>query len=313
MKYQLKSINNNMKYTFIIVLCINTLFATAQPRHTRDGQTTSNVPDLFNSIKELITKPAIFESALIQTVGKDYKTLNENELLTEIEKSNEILNTYSKKVDDFLASKPNSSYYERDRKYTIQKCHNVKYEIEQVEKTLANERSISFVYSLQKLEIKKIYIQNMLKIFPNETSLNDDISLINAFFQKVGSPQQFMKTLAGNQAKYIANLKMSPPATKDSKVESFVKNEFKKIQMDGLKYDVTKVNITRSHWIIEKNDLGIPTYQWISACMAVKTTDGKCGIATTYIRKDYAGGGTYGSQYLYTPTSIEIVPCENIN
>lgn len=302
-----------MKYTFIIVLCINTLFVTAQPRHTRDGQTTSNVPDLFNSIKELITKPAIFESALIQTVGKDYKALNENELLKEIEKSNEILNTYSKKVDDFLASKPNSSYYQKDRRSALQKCHYVKNEIEQVEKTLANERSISFVYSLQKLEIKKVFIQNMLKVFPNETSLNDDIALVNAYFQKVGNPQQFMKTLAGNQAKYIANLKMSPPATKDAKVELFVKNEFKKTQMDGLKYDVTKVNITRSNWIIEKNDLGIPTYQWISACMAIKTTDGKCGIATTYIRKDYAGGGTYGSQYLYTPTSIEIVPCENIN
>jgi len=301
-----------MKYTLIIVLCINTFFVTAQPRHTRDGQTTSNVPDLFNSIKELITKPAIFESALIQTVGKDYKALNENELLKEIEKSNEILNTYSKKVDDFLASKPNSSYYEKDRRNALQKCHYVKSEIEHVEKTLATERSISFVYSLQKLEIKKVYIQNMLKVFPNETSLNEDIALVNAYFQKVGTPEQFMKTLAGNQAKHIANLKMSPPATKDAKVELFVKNEFKKLQMDGLIYEVTLVNITRSLWTIEKNELGIPTYQWISACMAIKTNDGKCGIASTYIRKDYAGGGTYGAQYLYTPTSIEIVPCENI-
>jgi hypothetical protein len=65
-------------------------------------------------------------------------------------------------------------------------------------------------------------------------------------------------------------------------------------------------------WTIEKNDLGIPTYKWISACMAIKTKDGKCGIATTYIRKDYAGGGTYGEQFLYTPTSITIVPCSNL-
>jgi hypothetical protein len=168
------------------------------------------------------------------------------------------------------------------------------------------------VYSLQELEIYKVYTENMMKVFPNENQFKDHLKAIVEGQGKLGTPQVFMDRMEKNQQQYVQQLKMDSPAISDPALEQFVKVQFAKKQMDGLNYEVSKVNITRSMWTIEKNDLGIPTYKWISACMAIKTKDGKCGIATTYIRKDYAGGGTYGEQFLYTPTSITIVPCSNL-
>ena len=307
------AINHLNKFWILLISLMGfNQLAMAQPRQYRDGRSTVNPLEASNSVKELISKAEIFKTALIQTVGPDYQILDRNGLMKEIEKSNAILSAYTKKVDEFMASSPHESFYSNHLKSALQKSNYAKQLITKIEKDMKSERSLAMVYSLQELEIYKVYTENMMKVYPNENQFKDHLKAIVDGQVKLGTPQAFMDRMEKNQEQYVQQLKMDPPAISDPALEQFVKVQFAKRQMDGLNYEVSKVHITRSMWTIEKNDLGIPTYKWISACMAIKTKDGKCGIATTYIRKDYAGGGTYGEQFLYTPTSITIVPCSNL-
>ncbi len=294
-----------------IIVFVANINSYAQPRKYRDGSTAENPADLFSSIEELIKSPTIFKSALIETVGKDYQPLTASEFIEQIKASNSKLGEYSQKVDAFLASRPKEAFYTYEVKTAVIKSKKTIL-INQIEKNLKAEKSIAMVYHIQELEIYKVYAENMIKIYPNEQKLKDNLNEIVAAQKSFGNAEQFMSKMQANEKKYTANLKMDPPAIQDKGLEQFVKNAYQKKQMDGLQYEVTKVNITRSMWTIEKNELDIPTYKWISACMAIKTNDGKCGIATTYIRKDYEGGGAYGEPFLHTPTSITILPCENL-
>jgi hypothetical protein len=295
--------------SIIAILIISSI--NAQPRKYRDGSTVEDPAQLFLLVKELIKEPTIFKTALIKTVGDDYKVLTPDQLLEEIKKSNKILDAYAQKVDAFVASKPKESYYIYEAKGAGNKS-TVTNMIKKIEKEINVEKSAAMVYNLQELYIKKCYAENMLKIYPNDEKLKSNLTEMKTALDKFGTPEAFMAKMKTNQAKYIANLKMDAKAVQDKVLEQFIKTKFELQKMDGLSYTVSQVNITKSTWIIEKNEWDIPTHKWTSACIAIKTNDAKCGIATTMVRKDYAGGGTYGEQYLYMPNSITIIPCENL-
>lgn len=52
-------------------------------------------------------------------------------------------------------------------------------------------------------------------------------------------------------------------------------------------------------WIIQKNDLGIPTYQSLAENIyTIYKKDGKCYLGDVFIAKGYLGGGKYGRPYV---------------
>ena len=52
-------------------------------------------------------------------------------------------------------------------------------------------------------------------------------------------------------------------------------------------------------WIIQKNDLGIPTYQLLAENVyTIYKREGKCFLGDVSIAKDYLGGGKYGKPYV---------------
>jgi hypothetical protein len=65
---------------------------------------------------------------------------------------------------------------------------------------------------------------------------------------------------------------------------------------------VLKVGIKEANWLIEKNDLGIPTARYKHGVIWAQypnRDDGFCRVLWVNIKQDYAGGGTYGASYGY--------------
>lgn len=58
-------------------------------------------------------------------------------------------------------------------------------------------------------------------------------------------------------------------------------------------------NSPASNWIIQKNDLGVPTYQLQSENIyTINKREGKCFLGDVSIARDYLGAGKYGNPYV---------------
>jgi hypothetical protein len=83
-----------------------------------------------------------------------------------------------------------------------------------------------------------------------------------------------------------------------------------KMMKDSLKKDLTKFNIFKiglwqSNWLIDKNDLGIPKSRYKQGFIWVRDTQADypyCEMYMVNIIQSYAGGGTYGASYGYYST-----------
>lgn len=91
------------------------------------------------------------------------------------------------------------------------------------------------------------------------------------------------------------SLKLSDPALSPSALELMIKNALSAQDKVLVKYAVG----SNSGWIIQKNDLGIPTYQLLSENIyTVYKSEGKCYLGDVSIAKEYLGGGKYGKPYV---------------
>lgn len=65
-------------------------------------------------------------------------------------------------------------------------------------------------------------------------------------------------------------------------------------------YKIFSVGLKEANWLIDKNDLGIPTARYKHGVIYLRNTKSDhpyCYATYVNIKQDYAGGGTYGASY----------------
>lgn len=63
---------------------------------------------------------------------------------------------------------------------------------------------------------------------------------------------------------------------------------------------IYKIGLNQNNWLIDKNDLGIPTARYKHGMLWVRNAEKDypyCQMYYVNIKQDYAGGGTYGASY----------------
>jgi hypothetical protein len=81
-------------------------------------------------------------------------------------------------------------------------------------------------------------------------------------------------------------------------LESMIKTELASSGDVLVKFAVAN-NSPGTNWIVQKNDLGVPTYQLLAENIyTLYKREGKCFIGDVSIAKEYLGGGKYGKPYV---------------
>lgn len=292
-----------MKHLIILSLTIiSFLSLDAQERQTREQLMSGS-----KNTETLIDKPFIFTKGELQVSGND--VTNKKAFQDAIAKSNAVIKEYKEEINKFLATNPSPYSYNNKLNSCIAKARGLESDILLTEKEFKQGTSLGGVYYLQKLYLYQGYLEGITKVFPENQKLKDYLKTVGDAINAYGSKDQFMTKMEENQKSYTKNSKMIPAAQSNPKIEAMVKKNY---EATFKEFTVTKVNITYSTWIIDKNELDIPICRKLSVCLSVKNNKGECGIGSSNVKEDYMGGGTYGDAYSYLPSDPIIVPCENI-
>ena len=107
-------------------------------------------------------------------------------------------------------------------------------------------------------------------------------------FQLHAMPDWWPKT-----SRTFSDASLSPSA-----LESMIKAELNSSGDVLVKFAVAN-NSPGTNWIVQKNDLGVPTYQLLAENIyTLYKREGKCFIGDVSIAKEYLGGGKYGKPYV---------------
>ena len=128
--------------------------------------------------------------------------------------------------------------------------------------------------------------------------------------EKYVSSGDFDKYKAAKALKRKNEIRLVAGGLKDASVNTLVTSSIDKSTYGTIQ----RVVITSDTWIVEKNDLGIPTSKHIWVDFATKKTDGKCYINTVMVERTYEGGGSYGAMFvnMYQIQNNEEMNCENV-
>ncbi len=92
--------------------------------------------------------------------------------------------------------------------------------------------------------------------------------------------------------------KLTDPSLSPAALEAMIKKALSAEEKVLVKYAVAN-NSDGGGWIVQKNDLGVPTYQLLNENVyTIYKSEGKCFVGDVSIAKDYLGGGKYGSTYV---------------
>ncbi len=292
-----------MKKAIIILglAIVSTLNLSAQTSRPSRDQLMSG----SKNAKGIIDDPFIFKRAEL-SVGangarQDYKDA--------IAKGDAVIKEYGEEVTKFLATNPSPSILKSHYNFTINKSKGVDFEISRVAKQYEEGSLLFEVQYLHNLYIFKGYLEGVTRIYTETDELKENLKKVNDAIAIYKSREAFMDKMEARRKELVKKMKMIPAAQSNAKIEAMVKKDYEGVFKE---FSVTKVNLTYKTWIIEKNELGIPTHRYMGACIAVKNAKGECGLASTIVREEYSGGGNYGETYSYLPTDPIIVPCENI-
>ncbi len=292
-----------MKKTIVILglAIVSALNLSAQTSRPSRDQLMSG----SKNAQGVLDDPFIFKRAELQVSGdgslQSYKDA--------ISKADGVIKEYDEAVTKFLESKPHSNILKNYYKTTVNKANYVKYDIELLTKEYEKGSSLFSVQYLHKMYIYKGFLEGVIRIYTETQELKDNLETVNKTIAIYKSRENFMDKMLAKQKEQIKNMKMIPAQQSNPKIEAMVKKNYE-VSFKG--FTVTKVNITYSTWIVDKNDLDIPICRKLSVCVAVKNAKGECGIGSSNVREDYMGGGNYGEAYSYLPSDPIIVPCENI-
>ena len=92
--------------------------------------------------------------------------------------------------------------------------------------------------------------------------------------------------------------KLTDPSLSAAAMEAMIKKALSAEEKVLVKYAVADNN-DGGGWIVQKNDLGVPTYQLLNENVyTIYKSEGKCFVGDVSIAKEYLGGGKYGSPYV---------------
>ena len=107
-------------------------------------------------------------------------------------------------------------------------------------------------------------------------------------FQLHAMPDWWPKT-----SRKLPDASLSPAA-----LENMIKAELSSSGDVLVKFAVAN-NSPNTSWIVQKNDLGLPTYQLLAENIyTIYKSEGKCFVGDVSIAKEYLGGGQYGKPYV---------------
>lgn len=151
-------------------------------------------------------------------------------------------------------------------------------------------------------EYKRFLLKDHTSANALELKINKEKSMLEEYISS--------GKLAAHQAKYAQEIidgRRLRKGMSDSKIESFAKDKI------ANKYGtILRVSVASENWYVNKNAY-IPLNKNIEVDFATKKEDGKCYYVGGVIRRDYEGGGTYGSWYLTSIGTIGEMNCNNIN
>ena len=296
-----------MKTIFIVLLTIICSNLFSQPGGSKNGYSRGGSEATLKQMKNLFTESFLFAKGGLNVGDKgDSKPA----MLEAIANSDAVINEFELKVDEFIKSKPAANILKSDYHSVVSEANGLARAIEKADDGLKNWRSLSAVGFLQDLHLYKAYIAAAVKVYPEAISLQEKLELADEAIQRIGSREEYMAKMEKNQLDYVKSLRMKPAQFRDAAIEKMVKIKYENWASQD-KVTVTHVNIT-SDWTIEKNALDIPIEKSVQVNMAVKKADGSCGFATGTVRQAYEGGGKYSAPGLTMPSSIIVVPCENL-
>lgn len=259
----------------------------------------------FQNAKGVIDEPFIFEKGALQVSGNGSRKSYEEGII----KSDAVIKEYDEAVTKFLATNPSGSILKTYLGRLKSKAEAVNSAIKQTANGYEKEVGLYPTGSLQELYLYKGFLQSISRVYTETQTFKDNLKTVEAAIASYGSREKFMDHMEEKYKNWVKNLKMIPAQQSNPKIEALIKKDYEAIFKE---FTVTKVNLTYKIWIIEKNDLDIPTHRYMGACIAVKNAKGECGLASMSIREEYSGGGNFGETYTYLPTDPIIVSCENI-
>lgn len=292
----------------LLTTIVLTCFVHAQSGG-RNGMSRETLMDGSKTIGDLLQNPILFTKGKFQLAGNDAN--NDKAALAALAQSDAVIKEYQMKMDAFLKEKAPAVLLKNAYTKVISNTNGIPSAIKAVAEGTQNGKNFSFLLYVQDLYLYEAYLSNMIKVYPESIALQEKLENIQTAIQQYGNKEAFMVKMQQNKLDYLKNLKLSTAGMTDAKLEKTIKEQYEK-WFEEAKLTVTKVVITSTVWTLEKNVLDIPLHREIAAQLAIKKPDGSCGIAYTYVRETYLGGGQYSAPTVISPTGPTIIPCENL-
>lgn len=160
-------------------------------------------------------------------------------------------------------------------------------------------------------------LEQILPRIPSDDKLKDKTTA-NALKAKIGKETTMLKefiesgqldaAIKQRQQERIDAVRLNPKGMSNS---SYEKMALDRTFSDGKK--ILRAVIVSSDWQVVKNGFDLPKHKSLWYSIAIKDKDGVCYKASGELRKDYEGGGKYGSpKFLFSEIDTEM-NCKNIN
>jgi hypothetical protein len=299
-----------MRMTLLLLAGIAASITLSAQSGGRSGMSRETLMDGTKTIGELLQNPILFTKGKFQLAGNDAN--NDKAAMTALAQSDAIIKEYQGKMDAFLKEKTPAVLLKNAYTKVLSNTNGIPFAIKAVAEGTQSGKNYAFLLYVQDLYLYEAYLSNMVKVYPESIALQEKLENIQSAIQQYGNKDAFMAKMQQNKLDYLKSLKLSKAGMTDAKLEKTIKDQYEK-WFEEAKLSVTKVVITSTVWTLEKNVLDIPLHREIAAQLAIKKPDGSCGIAYTYVRETYLGGGQYSAPTVISPTGPTIIPCENLN
>jgi hypothetical protein len=170
-------------------------------------------------------------------------------------------------------------------------------------------------YMYYTVQYHQAFWEAALKIFPEESSYQEELKKVKAAAAKIGTLEQLYAKAEANRIEKIRNTKMPAPVVKDAGLENILMNGFNKKY--GAQYNGTalKVVLTQDGWTIERNKIsGVVTGRNRTGKLAYKGKDGKCYLLANqiFIYQAFIGGSFSNTEVVYNSLGGMEMLCENV-
>jgi hypothetical protein len=173
--------------------------------------------------------------------------------------------------------------------------------------------------------LERIESDNTLRFeSPAKTALSEAKATIakiksdNETYISSGAYQNYLdKVHAAEIAKVFVPKAVSKNATVETGASNYVKGaEFAEfIGSDEGEHPATvlRTSLVTAEPIVEKNEFGIPKWQYHEIHVAYKAKNGKCYVVPVYASYQYKGGGTYGTVPTWGADYADEMACGNVS